>query len=197
MRINAINVNRLGTTEKRAAKGLWRRIVAHCKFFHLSHRTWYHWVFVIGGVIVVFLVLCNILNLTGTIALLSALGFFYTQHARDTQFFHELFREFNARYDRLKGRLNDICNRPEKQPLDDPRNPPANQRSKDTDKSILCEYFNLCAEEWIYHKAGYIDPTVWCAWHSGMQYFAENAEIREFWKKELQEQDSYYGFRLD
>jgi hypothetical protein len=155
--------------------------------FNLRHRTYYPCVFFGISCVIVVLFLCNTQHLTVTISLLAAVGgfsgFLYTQHSRDTQFFHELFREFNARYDDLNGRLNDIRNRPkdQRQPLND------------TDKNVLCDYFNLCAEEWIYDEAGYIDPKVWRAWHNGMHYFAENAEIGKFWEDELK-QDSYYGF---
>ena len=111
-------------------------------------------------------------------------GFLYAQQARDIQLFRELFREFNARYETLDDRLNEIRNRPQAQPL------------KDTDHGVLFAYFNLCAEEHMYATAGYIDSRVWRAWHNGMYHFAEDPEIRNFWKDELR-QDSYYGFTPD
>ena len=59
----------------------------------------------------------------------------------------------------------------------------------------LYDYFNLCAEEYLYFKSGYIDQEVWNAWVKGMQLFAENSEIRRVWQREL-DQGSYYGFNL-
>jgi len=111
-------------------------------------------------------------------------GFLYAQHARDIQLFRELFREFNVRYGTLDDRLNEIRNRPSDQPL------------KDTDHGTLIAYFNLCAEEYMYATAGYLDSRVWSAWHNGMCYFDQDPEIHDFWKGELQ-QGSYYGFTLD
>ncbi|MGH7967354.1 MAG: hypothetical protein ACREIC_01365 [Limisphaerales bacterium] len=126
-------------------------------------------------------------RLSITISLLTAVGgvsgFLYAQHARDIQLFRELFREFNARYDTLNDRLNEIRNREPGQPL------------KETDHGVLFAYFNLCGEEYMYATAGYIDPRVWCAWHNGMCYFDRDPEIHNFWKDELR-QDSYYGFAL-
>jgi hypothetical protein len=126
------------------------------------------------------------LSLTGTLlaAVAGISGFLYAQHARDLQFFRELFREFNARYDALNDRLNEIRNRPKDQSL------------TDTDKGVLMAYFNLCAEESLYTTAGYIDSRVRDAWHKGMCYFDQDPEIQQFWKDELK-QDSYYGFTLD
>ena len=111
-------------------------------------------------------------------------GFLYAQHAQDIQLFRELFHEFNERYGLLNDRLNEIRDRQEGQSL------------KDTDHSVLFAYFNLCAEEYMYVTAGYIDCRVCCAWHNGMCYFDQDPEIHDFWKKEL-EQGSYYGFTLD
>ena len=122
------------------------------------------------------------------ISLLTAIGgvtgFLYSQHSQELQLFRELFCEFNARYDRLNAKLNEIRSRPEGEPL------------KDSDIPILYDYFNLCAEEHMYQIAGCIDSRVWLTWRKGMQHFAADPEIRSLWQRELQS-DSYYGFGLD
>jgi hypothetical protein len=158
--------------------------------FHLQDRTKLHVIFGVGCAVV--LVLSFFLSakesLPVTITLLTAVGgvtgFLYAKHAQETQVFRELFCEFNARYDKLNGRLNEIRNRPAGKPIED------------ADHGVLFDYFNLCAEEYLYASAGYIDPRVWRAWQNGMCYFDEDPEIHDFWKRELQ-QDSYYGFTLD
>ncbi len=67
---------------------------------------------------------------------------------------------------------------------------------KPSDIPILYDYFNLCAEEYMYFNAGCIDSRVWLAWINGMRHFAGDPEILEIWNQEL-ESDSYYGFSLD
>jgi hypothetical protein len=63
------------------------------------------------------------------------------------------------------------------------------------DKQLLYDYFNLCAEEYLYFKSGYVDAEVWQSWLRGMKLFASNPEIRRLWQEEL-ESGSYYGFTL-
>jgi hypothetical protein len=110
-------------------------------------------------------------------------GFLYAKHTQETQTFRELFREFNERYNELNDRLNEIRNRPPGQEL------------TAADHGDLFDYFNLCAEEYMYADAGYIDPRVWCSWKNGMHYFDQDPEIHDFWVGELK-QYSYYGFTI-
>jgi len=60
----------------------------------------------------------------------------------------------------------------------------------------LDDYFNLCAEEFLYFEAGFIDSKVWKAWQNGMRVYLRNNSIREHWQKEFGT-DSYYGFNPD
>jgi hypothetical protein len=126
-------------------------------------------------------------HLTITVTLLTAVGgitaFLYSKHNHETELFLDLFRDFNSRYDNLNEKLNEIYNRPKDEEL------------KPTDHGLLYDYFNLCAEEQMFARAGCIDSSVWRAWQNGMRYFAQDPEIRDFWQRELQ-QDSYYGFRI-
>lgn len=64
------------------------------------------------------------------------------------------------------------------------------------DKQVLFDYFNLCAEEYLYYKTGFIDEEVWASWLRGMGAFAKVEHIRSLWQAEL-EAGSYYGFTLD
>lgn len=126
-------------------------------------------------------------SISFTITLLSAVGgataFLYSKNSQEIQLFRELFREFNGRYDKLNEELNRIYGRALDMPL------------LDSDHSVLCDYFNLCAEEYLYADAGCIDLRVWTAWQNGMRHFAQDPEIRAFWQDELQ-QNSYYGFTI-
>ena len=60
---------------------------------------------------------------------------------------------------------------------------------------IFIDYFNLCAEEYLFYDAGYIDKRVWNAWYNGMKQFGQDQRIIELWKEEIQT-DSYYGFEF-
>ncbi len=115
-----------------------------------------------------------------SIAGLGALLFYvYQQHREETRLFVELFNGFNARYDKLNARLNGIAQRLRAQP-----------------GSLLEEdYFNLCAEEYLFARSGYLDEDVLRAWRAGMRHFRKVERIRELWESEIR-QGSYYGFTL-
>jgi hypothetical protein len=122
-----------------------------------------------------------LLSLLGSIAAL--FHFLYAQHNANTDRFVALFREFNARFDSLNDPLNRI------------RTTAAHPITEPKDLQTLYDYFNLCGEEYLYFKAGYIDKEVWDSWARGMAYFAEHKSIRAAWDQELK-QGSYYGFSL-
>ncbi len=110
--------------------------------------------------------------------------FLYAQHHQNTQLFVSLFDKFNERYNNLNEKLNAIVKHDQslmlcKEEVDD-----------------LYDYFNLCAEEYLYYKAGYIDRNVWLAWVCGMAFFAKNSQIRSLWEEEIK-LGSYYGFTLE
>lgn len=158
--------------------------------FSLRRRTSYPWWF--GFVAIFVLVGFYFLpdNIQSPQLLLSTIGgvaaffhFLYSQHNNNTDRFINLFRDFNARYDDLNDQLNVITTS---------QNGPLIEGER---LQTLYDYFNLCAEEYLYYKGGYIDEDVWEAWLKGMRYFASNTEIRRIWQREL-ERGSYYGFSL-
>lgn len=121
--------------------------------------------------------------------LISAVGgvaaftyFIYRQHLDEARFFKELFADFNARYDALNDGLNTILFGPREGSLS------ANE------KEHLFSYFNLCAEEYFFYKAGYIDNRVWESWCGGMKVFFNHPRIQSLWEQDSKA-DSYYGFR--
>ena len=159
--------------------------------FTLIRRNGYPWWF--AGTLALALVAFWLLptNLQSKELLLSAVGgvaaffhFLYSQHNHNTERFIELFREFNARYDTLNNTLNELVGLPSGAPIVKPEHVQA-----------FFDYFNLCGEEYLYFRAGYVDAEVWRSWVKGMAYFGANAEIRRIWQLEL-EQGSYYGFTL-
>jgi hypothetical protein len=119
------------------------------------------------------------------IALLtSTLGgfyFFHQQNLEKVRFFKDLVTEFNRRYDEKNNGLFEAL------------------RTKEAFNSkqeyIFIDYFNLCAEEYLFYDAGYIDKRVWNTWYNGMKQFGQDQRIIELWKEEIQT-DSYYGFEF-
>lgn len=109
--------------------------------------------------------------------------FLYSQHLQETRLFTDLFRQFNERYDKLNAHLNRIAAAGDQCML------------ASEDKQILFDYFNLCAEEYLYFKNGFIDPEVWRSWLNGMRYYAAVSCIKKLWLTEI-EGGSYYGFQL-
>ncbi|AYH44033.1 hypothetical protein [Azoarcus sp. DN11] len=158
--------------------------------FGLRQRNYYPWLFIglaVAANAAAFSLLPTrlspelFLSVTGAVAAL--VHFLYSQHNHNTERFISLFRDFNAHYDRLNNRLNALLLRDGSLLL------------TIEDKQLLYDYFNLCAEEYLYFKSGYIDTEVWQSWLRGMKYFASNTEIRRLWCEEL-ESGSYYGFSL-
>jgi hypothetical protein len=114
------------------------------------------------------------------------IGFFYfiqKQQLEELQLFKELFTDFNARYDKLNEPLNRIA-------LGDAQKPLTPEED-----STLNDYFNLCAEEFLFYKKGYIYEEVWRAWHNGMSYYVVNKRIGDKWKEEVKT-ESYYGLKI-
>lgn len=158
--------------------------------FRLGQRSYFPWLFlsltVAANAAAYFLLPALVsfeffLSITGAIA--AFVHFLYAEHQSNTERFIGLFRDFNARYDSLNDRLNALL---------------VNQGGTvfgPKEQQLLYDYFNLCAEEYLYFKSGYIDHEVWQSWLKGLSYFASNAEIRRLWSAEL-EAGSYYGFTL-
>ena len=59
---------------------------------------------------------------------------------------------------------------------------------------VVCQYFNLCAEEFLFYRLGYIDPAAWFAWQNGMRFYLANLRIRHLWEKDVKS-NSYYGLQ--
>lgn len=53
-------------------------------------------------------------------------------------------------------------------------------------RSIIIDFFNLCAEEYFWHIRGRIDKKIGNSWQSGMNYWYNhtNPIVRDLWKEE-------------
>ena len=106
----------------------------------------------------------------------------------DDRMMKELFSEFNHRYNKLNDSLASLEKKnwtlPELEMED-------NKKYKDD----VIDFFNLCAEEYYWFTKGRIDPKVWKAWYSGMNYWVNQVKvIQELWLKEIKAngKTSYY-----
>jgi hypothetical protein len=118
----------------------------------------------------------------GLLGVVAGIGYFlFQQHLNESKFFAELFEKFNARYDGMSEKL---------QGLRESENPLA-----PTEKLLVIKYFNLCAEEFLFYRAGYIDETVWQAWCRGMAHYGEDSRFADIWRDEGGA-ELYYGFEF-
>jgi hypothetical protein len=122
--------------------------------------------------------------LSGIGAVAGFIYFLYRQHLDETRLFKELFIEFNERYGELNDGLNTIRFGPHEGDL------------SDAERELLFSYFNLCAEEYFFYTAGYIDDRVWKSWRNGICDFFKHPRVRGLWERD-RKTDSYYGFRPD
>jgi hypothetical protein len=160
------------------------RVPLNIRFKHWLYR-WHFIIDVVALVLVLVLVLWFIKEraiefLWGGLAAIGGLSvFLLKQQLDETHLFQTLFTEFNDRYDRLNGRLSKIV-------IEEGELEPSH-------KATLCDYFNLCAEEFLYFERGYIPPKVWTAWVNGMkQYLERDSRIGKYWQDEAAT-NSHYG----
>jgi len=111
---------------------------------------------------------------------IGAIAFYlHRRHAEDARLIKELLKEFNDRYDQLGSTLQFAISR-------------RGDFEKETDLTFI-RYFNLCAEEWVYWRLGYIYDEVWEAWRKGMKQYSKDPRVMAIWDEEAKG-DSYYGF---
>ena len=111
------------------------------------------------------------------------LGFCYfvqQQRLAETQLFKQLFTEFNARYDALNNRLTAVARE---------------STLSSEQRCLIIDYFNLCAEEYLFYREGFILLEVWQAWCRGMNQYLELEPFRKVWEEESAT-ESYYGLTL-
>ena len=138
--------------------------------------------FLVGGFIAATLVWSFVpsLLMPAVTSLAGLFYFLYSQHLQKARLFHDLFKNFNERYDKLNNKLNQIATND-------------SILIEFEDQQILFDYFNLCGEEYLYYKNGFIDNEVWKSWRNGMLYFSSFKKIHDLWSNELKS-GSYYGF---
>lgn len=148
----------------------------------------YWWIVLLGAPLGVWLVVIfatgQKASLIGSI-IAAALGFCYfaqQQKLAEISLFKELFTEFNQRYDNLNGPLREIAN--------------SDKVPDEAARRTIINYLNLCSEEYLFFKEGYIHRDVWRSWCAGMLWYFERKPFQSVWEDE-ERTDSYYGLSLD
>jgi hypothetical protein len=115
---------------------------------------------------------------------LSAIYFVQKQRLEEMHLFKQIFTECNKRYDELNKQLNAIAAGPAGVPL------------TAEEQSLLDDYFNLCAEEFLFFQTGYVLPAAWRSWRKGITCLLQSDRIRQHWERE-RENGSYYGLEAE
>ena len=93
--------------------------------------------------------------------------------------FKELFMEFNNKYDKkYNDKLNIICKK---------------GKVEEDEISLIIDYLNFSAEEYLWYKKNRIDKIVWESWKNGIIYYLNNDAINKIIIKEKEQENSYYG----
>lgn len=147
----------------------------------------YWWIAAIVGGCAALLAFCygeeERVGLVGAV-IAGTLGFCYfvqQQKLAETALFHQLFTDFNARYDKLNGPLAVLLSESELSP---------------EQRNLIVDYFNLCAEEYLFYQKGYIPRTVWRSWCRGMAWYLKRHPFKDVWNEEVKT-ESFYGLSFD
>lgn len=118
-----------------------------------------------------------------------SLAFYYfvqQQKLAETILLKDLFSEFVGRYDTMNERLAKISS----------QKGFSNTDQCKSDLQVAVDYFNLCAEEYLYYEMGYIPKKIWASWCRGMLFYLDTETFTSLWKSEI-DSNSYYGISIE
>lgn len=98
--------------------------------------------------------------------------------------FMELFKNFNSKY---KTEYNDLFEKLKQN---------KNEKISENESSLIIDYFNLCAEEYLWFSKKRLPKDVWKAWKAGMMENLEIEQIKQVYFDEIKSErgrKSYYG----
>jgi hypothetical protein len=104
------------------------------------------------------------------------------QKLQEMSLFKDLFTDFNRRYDALNERLTQVA--------------ASGQAADPAARAVIVDYFNLCAEEYLWFSEGYIHRDVWRSWCAGMLVYLHQEPFQSVWVEESST-SSYYGLSID
>lgn len=122
-------------------------------------------------------------------AIITSLYFGALKHQiSNDELFHKLFVSFNERYD---DKLNDLLNEIKLHPL---------KELDDKETNLVIDYFNLCAEEYLWYKKGRLPKDIWKAWKAGIIENMKITQVHSLYQKEMKspnQRKSYYGLEKE
>ena len=151
----------------------------------------YWWIAIVIAICAITLIMClaetDQMPFVGSVVatVLAFCYFVQQQRLAETILFKQLFTEFNCRYDKLNDKLLEIAQYQDQSVM----NLEQGHRNK------IVDYFNLCGEEYLFYKEGYIHRDVWRSWCRGMLWYMEKEPFLSIWNEELTT-ESYYGLSL-
>ncbi len=159
-------------------------ISVRLKFWLFEHYWWLLCCSVALTVIIILFVLREPLATFVTVmgSLLSVAYFLQKQKLEEMRLFRELFKECNGRYDAMNEALVSIANK-------------GDVELSSEERLKVVDYLNLCGEEYLYFRRGYIEPSVWQAWNKGMKVIVAAPPIQRVWQEE-KSSGSYYDLPL-
>lgn len=116
-----------------------------------------------------------------------SISFGIRQHRiENDKIFKELFTEFNSKYDeKYNNYLNTISKTLKSK---------TKYKIPMTKAQLIKDYFNFCAEEFLWYKRGRIPKCVWTSWKDGMLFYLNLEPVKELLEGEEEQSNSYYGF---
>jgi hypothetical protein len=152
---------------------------------------WYGWIGLAMGVVLVGLSLAlggqQALTLVAA-SISTTVGFVYfvqQQKLAEAKLFLDLFSRFNERYDQMNAGLYLLA----KEGAD-------STNVAEESKSLIVDYFNLCAEEYHFYRQGYIPPVVWRSWCLGMLWYLRRHPFKDVWNEEVK-LETFYGLTTE
>jgi hypothetical protein len=141
-------------------------------------------IMIIITLIIIYKETCSRDNLTLLFSVLGGiLSSIYLIQKHDLEYiqsFKDLFNMLNKRYDFMNEKLNKIVLKK------------SHLKLTQDEINTINDYLNLCSEEYLYYKKGFIYREVWKTWCNGIRYFIDNDRIRKYCDKEFS-LNSYYG----
>ncbi len=102
-----------------------------------------------------------------------------SQKIEEDKIAKELFKEFNERFDKINNKLLVITK------LTDEEIKKLSKRQLIAYEGVVMDFFNICSEEFLWHKKGRIVGDVWTSWHRGMKdIYNKSSLIRKLWDEE-------------
>ncbi len=113
----------------------------------------------------------------------------HTKKLANDKMMKELFTEFNQRYDAINNKLDEVS----KLTLEQWNK--LSSKEQLVKEGVVIDFFNICAEEYHWHKEGRINGNIWASWHKGMNdIYNRSKVIQNIWNEECKNEGhkSYY-----